>query len=153
MLKKILLITVLLSSLSAEARIITIWRFDIIWGEPGLEPGIIYNPMKVVNTQEAGEDDKMLEQFLALDKEEQKVILSALMKDKEKALKSPVEYGSTLGILHSSSGSGGPHICKITKETVVEDEESTLGIFHTSSGNAGPHIYCPTLDEFLALEK
>lgn len=153
MFKKILLLTTLLSALSAEARIITIWRFDIIWGEPGLEPGIIYNPMKVVNTQDAGEDDKMLEQFLALDKEDQKVILSRLMRDKEKALASSVEDQSTLGILHSSSGSGGPHVCKITKDAISEEEGSTFGIYHSSSGSGGAHIYCPTLDAFLALDK
>jgi hypothetical protein len=121
MLKKILLMTVLFSTLSAQA---------------------------------SGTDDEMLEQFLSLDKEEQKVILSKLLRDKERMIQNTsIDDNSTLGILHSSSGSGGPHICRIISDVNSDDDNLNLGILHSSSGSGGPHIICPTLDEFLSLNK
>jgi hypothetical protein len=121
MLKKILLMTVLLSTLSAKA---------------------------------SGTDDEMLEQFLSLDKEEQKVILSTLLRDKERIIQNTSNDDKpTLGILHTGSGSGGPHICRIFSDVYSDDDKPTLGILHTGSGSGGPNIICPTLDEFLSLNK
>ncbi len=51
--------------------------------------------------------------------------------------------GTTLGILHSSSGSGGPHSINTTGNKVSNfsgnGSGSTLGILHSSSGSGGPH--------------
>jgi hypothetical protein len=51
--------------------------------------------------------------------------------------------GTTLGIFHTSSGSGGPHIVSTTGNRITNitgyGSGATLGIFHTSSGSGGPH--------------
>ena len=51
--------------------------------------------------------------------------------------------GTTLGILHTSSGSGGPHFTTTTTNNITNisgnGNGATLGILHTSSGSGGPH--------------